>query len=72
VGVRRFFRDLFPVRSADQLREDLFFLAYASNGGLNASWIEEQTREDITWFKRRLSKQLDDEAEAIRKARKKK
>jgi hypothetical protein len=33
--------------------------------------VEEQTRDDLNWYTRRLSRQLDKEMEEIRKIRRK-
>lgn len=46
-------------------------LTYSTQGGFSVEWVEQQTRIDLDWYKRRLLEQWKEEKAAIEKARRK-
>jgi hypothetical protein len=72
LGVRRFFRDFFPVKKASLIREEVFFLTYGTKGGFTYGDIEAMNPKERSWYVDRLAKQLKDERDALKKGKMKK
>jgi hypothetical protein len=64
LGVRRFFRRFFELRSLDELREEVFALAYIVKGFQHP--IAEMDPDDREWFLTRARRQLEHEEKAMK------
>lgn len=70
MGVRQFFRKFFAVKSTDLLRDEVFALAYGTDGGIDYTAIENMLSVDRIGYLRRLQKQLKREADLVKKSSK--
>ena len=63
-----FLLKLLPSETEEALMEEVFTLCYLGEG-LSLTEVSEMTRRDRTWFLKRLAKQKEREADAIKAAK---
>lgn len=70
MGVRQFFRRFFPLKTTDDLREEMFALTYCMEGMVYGH-VEKMLTKDRVWYLRRLYRQLKRENDEMKRAGKK-
>ena len=64
-----FLLELLPPVDANALREEAWSLCYLTEGGFSYTEVQGMTRGERTWFLKRLARQKESEADAIKAAK---